>query len=124
MKLDHINIRAPRALLEREKQFFCEQLGLRDGQRPAFGSHGYWLYAGDTAVVHLSEGEAPSNADGQGCFDHAAFRSTGLQSLLQTLRRAGTDYRIARVPELELTQVFVVSPANIRIEINFAGEDA
>lgn len=123
MKLDHINIRAPRALLEREKRFFCEQLGLRDGERPAFGSHGYWLYAGDTPIVHLSEGEPPSSAGGQGHFDHAAFRSTGLKSLLQTLQRYGTEHRITRVPELELTQVFVVSPANIRIEINFAGED-
>ena len=123
MKLDHINIRAPRALLELEKQFFCEQLGLRDGERPAFGSHGYWLYAGDTAVVHLSEAESPSDHVGQGYFDHAAFRSTGLKSLLETLQRGGTDYRISRVPELDLTQVFVVSPAKVRIEINFAGED-
>ncbi len=122
MKLDHINIRAPRALLEHEKRFFCEQLGLHEGERPAFGSHGYWLYAGDTAVVHLSEGDARTGIGGQGHFDHAAFRSTGLQGLLATLDRHGTEYRLARVPELDLTQVFVDSPAKVRIEINFAGE--
>jgi len=120
MKLDHINIRAPRALLEQEKRFFCEQLGLREGERPAFGSHGYWLYADDAAVVHLSEGEA--RVAGTGHFDHAAFRSTGLRKLVETLDRHGTEYRVARVPELDLTQVFVDSPAKVRIEINFAGE--
>ncbi len=122
MKLDHINIRAPRELLEREKRFFCELLGLREGERPAFGSHGYWLYSGDAAVVHLSEDEAQAGGDRQGYFDHAAFRSTGLRELLGTLDRNGADYRVTRVPGLDLTQVFVVSPANVRIEINFAGE--
>ena len=122
LKLDHINIRAPRALLEREKSFFCDQLGLREGERPAFGSRGYWLYAGDSAVVHLSEGEPRSAVDGQGYFDHAAFRSTGLRELVDTLDRHGIEYQLARVPELDLTQVFVESPAKVRIEINFAGE--
>lgn len=121
MKLDHINIRAPRALLEREKSFFCDQLGLREGERPAFGSRGFWLYDGDTAVVHLSEGAARAGG-GQGHFDHAAFRSTGLRGLLETFDRHGTEYRLAEVPELDLTQVFVESPARVRIEINFAGE--
>lgn len=122
VKLDHINIRAPRELLEQERQFFCDLLGLREGERPAFGSHGYWLYSGEAAVVHLSEGGARAGDDGQGHFDHAAFRSSGLRELVERLDRNSTDYRIARVPGLDLTQVFVVSPANVRIEINFAGE--
>lgn len=122
MKLDHINIRAPRTLLEREKHFFCKLLGLREGERPAFGSHGYWLYSNADAIVHLSEGEAPSGSGGQGHFDHAAFRSAGLRELVDKLGRHGVEYRIARLPELDMTQVFIVSPADVRIEINFIGE--
>ena len=43
MKLHHVNIKAPKELLEREKDFFCEVLGLQEGNRPDFSSSGYWL---------------------------------------------------------------------------------
>lgn len=122
MKLDHINIRAPLELLDREKRFFCDLLGLREGTRPSFGSRGYWLYSGDEAIVHLAEDERQPAGDLQVCLDHVAFRSEGLLELLGTLDHLGTDYMTAYVPELDLTQVFVRSPSNTRIEVNFVGE--
>ena len=54
MQLDHINIRAPRDLIEQVKDFYGELLGMVEGPRPDFDSEGYWLYAGEKALIHLS----------------------------------------------------------------------
>jgi catechol 2,3-dioxygenase-like lactoylglutathione lyase family enzyme len=39
--------------LERTKEFYCEVLGLENGDRPPLDFPGYWLYSGGTATVHL-----------------------------------------------------------------------
>lgn len=52
--LDHYNLRAPRPLLDTLRDFYIDVVGLRLGARPPFRSHGYWLYAGAQAVLHLS----------------------------------------------------------------------
>lgn len=122
MKLDHVNISAPRELLEREKRFFCDLLGLRAGPRPGFGSFGYWLYAGDEAVVHLSERANRLDVDSQGYFDHVAFRSSGLKTLVETLEKHGIEYRTAYLEDRRMTQVFFTAPSKTRIEVNFIGE--
>jgi catechol 2,3-dioxygenase-like lactoylglutathione lyase family enzyme len=58
-KLDHVSIGTNR--LEETRAFFCDLLGLNVGRRPALKSVGYWLYAGDEAIIHLVE--KGSNAD-------------------------------------------------------------
>jgi catechol 2,3-dioxygenase-like lactoylglutathione lyase family enzyme len=52
--LNHINLRAPAALLATLRDFYRDMLGLTVGPRPAFDSEGYWLYAGGQAILHLS----------------------------------------------------------------------
>jgi catechol 2,3-dioxygenase-like lactoylglutathione lyase family enzyme len=54
---NHYNLRAPRELMEQLKAFYCDVLGLTQGKRPPFDSFGYWLYAGDQCVLHLSEAQ-------------------------------------------------------------------
>ena len=39
--------------LERTKDFYCDVLGLENGDRPPLDFPGYWLYSGGTATVHL-----------------------------------------------------------------------
>ena len=51
--LDHINLRADRATLDALKDFYCDVLGLENGDRPPLGFPGYWLYSGGVATVHL-----------------------------------------------------------------------
>jgi len=122
MNLDHINIKAPRELLEREKLFLCEMLDLEEGPRPGFGSFGYWLYAGGDAIVHLSECADSLEDDGQGYFDHVAFRSSDLPKLLERLAGRDIDYKMAYLEDRNMTQVFFRAPSNTRIEVNFIGE--
>jgi len=50
--LDHFNIRASGPLLEELREFYCDLIGLSEGFRPPFEEAGYWLYAGDLAILH------------------------------------------------------------------------
>ena len=49
--LQHFTIEP--ADLERSKEFYCDVLGLENGDRPPLDFPGYWLYSGGTATVHL-----------------------------------------------------------------------
>ena len=39
--------------LEATKEFYCDVLGLENGDRPPLGFPGYWLYSGGVPTVHL-----------------------------------------------------------------------
>lgn len=122
MHIDHINIKAPEALLEQVRNFYCEALGLTEGFRPAFSSAGYWLYAGEQPLVHLSVGSVSSAAVTSGHLDHVAFRASGLRDVLQRLEDLGIEYRSSHIDELDLTQLFLRDPAGTGVELNFRGE--
>ena len=130
MHIDHINIRAPADLLEQVRDFYCALLGLEEGFRPSFSSSGYWLYANDRPLVHLSLGRAPSAPAARGetgngprdGLDHVAFRSSGVDGLRERLDGRGVPYRVSYVAELDLSQVFFTDPVGTGIEVNFPGE--
>jgi len=138
MHIDHINIRAPAGLLEQLRDFYCALLGLEEGFRPNFSSGGYWLYANDRPLVHLSlSGTAPDPAprggpesrrgSGPGSgpvsgMDHVAFRSSGVDGLRERLDGHGVPYRVSYVAELDLSQVFFTDPVGTGIEVNFPRE--
>ena len=122
MHLHHINIKGPIELLAKEKEFFCEVLGLEEGYRPEFSSNGFWLYADDKAIVHLSESEKHFKNEKQGFFDHIAFQSSGVKYLISTLKDKGINYSIVYLPEIDMSQVFFKSPSGTGIEVNFENE--
>jgi catechol 2,3-dioxygenase-like lactoylglutathione lyase family enzyme len=122
MRLDHINIKAPEPLLEQVRAFYCAVFGLQQGFRPDFSSAGYWLYAQEQPIVHLSlGGEKPGGAR-PAYLDHVAFRARGLHAFLARLEEHGVDYRSTEIPDLGLTQLFFTDPAGTGLEVNFAGE--
>ena len=49
--LDHVNIRTSNAI--ETIKFYTEILDFREGFRPPFDFAGAWLYAGESAVIHL-----------------------------------------------------------------------
>ena len=124
MNLHHINIKAPAALMEEEKRFFCDLLGLREGDRPDFSSKGHWLYSGDQAIVHLSLSEQYFTNESQGYFDHVAFQTSELADLLRRLDSAGIKYSSNHVSQLGMTQVFLKSPSATGIEVNCLDQTA
>ena len=119
--LDHYNLSAPRELLESLRLFYTEVVGLTEGYRPPFEGPGYWLYAGDQPVLHLSDsGEAGDTYRlAETTFNHAAFRCSNRDKFEERLARLGIDYRVARIPELEIVQIFFSDPAGNGVELNF-----
>lgn len=120
----HYNLRAPRALLDELRDFYCDVVGLTVGYRPPFRSFGYWLYAGEHAVLHLSEAGTGENRPAQpvGTFDHAAFRCAGRAQFEKELERRGIQYRVAVVPATRQVQIFLTDPAGNGVELNFDDE--
>ncbi len=120
--LDHINLRVPADLLEPVRAFYVEMVGLHDGFRPAMGSgsHGYWLYADQSAVLHLSSGAADSATNrSTGHFSHVAFACADLDATSERLEAAGVPHRTVVLDEDAQVQIFVIDPAGITVELNF-----
>lgn len=118
----HFNLRAPQPLLERLRDFYCEVVGLRVGPRPPFRSAGYWLYAGEQDVLHLTACDADESASRQGrsSYDHAAFRARDLDACERRLQQLGLPYQKSQVPGGGAVQLFLHDPAGLGVELNFA----
>jgi catechol-2,3-dioxygenase len=122
----HYNLRAPRALLEELRAFYCDIIGLTVGSRPPFASFGYWLYAGGEPLLHLTEARPGSELSAApSTFDHAAFRCRDREGFERLLSARGVRFRVARVPLTGQVQLFLTDPAGNGIELNFQeeGED-
>ena len=123
---NHYNLRAPRALLDELRDFYCEVVGLYEGDRPAFRSFGYWLYAGGRDVLHLSEcsPEEVRATNVVTTFDHVAFTCTdfaGTRARLETMR---IQFGQREVAATGIRQLFFQDPAGNGIEFNFAANEA
>jgi len=126
LSIDHINIRARKALVAEMKDFYESVLGLNAGWRPPFRSTGHWLYLADRPVVHLVEDEtiqAPAGTRGP-IVDHVAFSCTGLREFQERLEAKGISFRRTEVPGTSLVQLFCVDPAGNGVELQFDGSDA
>jgi catechol-2,3-dioxygenase len=123
---NHFNLRAQRALLESLRDFYVDVVGLTVGDRPPFDVHGYWLYLGDQAILHLvDDATAPGpGSRGTGTFDHVAFTCQDMPAFEKHLDQCGVPYRRAVVPGRAQAQIFVTDPAGNGVEFNFAQSDA
>ena len=82
--------------LEATKTFYCDVLGLENGDRPPLGFPGYWLYSGGVPTVHLLGERKPREGivvrgtekkfDNTGRFDHIAFSASDLPACASALR--------------------------------------
>jgi catechol-2,3-dioxygenase len=118
---DHYNLRAGRSVLEELRAFYCDVVGLTVGERPPFRRFGYWLYAGERAVLHLSEADETESRSRTAVttFAHAAFNCTGRAEFERRLKALGIPYRTAHVPLLNLAQLFFHDPAGNGVELQF-----
>lgn len=133
--LDHYSIRTTQ--LDATVGFYCDLLGLRNGERPPFKFPGAWLYNDRQALVHIIGidpndpsglieylgDKDPSTLVGGGAFDHVAFAMTDLPALYARIRARGTPFRERTVPDLNLHQVFLEDPNGVTLELNFTAED-
>ena len=123
--LDHINIQT-RDMAE-SIRFYEDLLGLVAKAAPRRKpSERQWLYAGDRAVIHLNlfgtDNTYPREVipcGTTGAIHHVAFECTGLEDTIARLVAKGLRYERAELPEISLTQLFVVDPNNVLLELNF-----
>ncbi|HEX8144135.1 MAG TPA: hypothetical protein VF553_16155 [Pyrinomonadaceae bacterium] len=124
--LNHFNITAPFELLEKVRDFYVQVLGLVVGERPGFRRKGFWLYAGNQPIVHLTACDAgDARADGESAssfFDHVAFSCKGLSVMIERLKRLDIPYELVEIPSRGQVQVFLRDPARVGVELNFADE--
>jgi len=126
--LNHINIRTD--VMEETKDFYVDVVGLEVGARPPFDVPGYWLYAGDNAVIHLVETEASEDdrrkwdkaADNDvfetGMDDHVAFSVEESSGAVQFMKDNGIAYWDRLLTDRGLYQIFVRDPNGIVVELN------
>jgi len=122
LAFNHVNLRAHRELLESLKTFYCDVVGLVEGNRPQVGVFGYWLCVGNQAVLHL--GEAPPGesvvTNASTTFDHVAFDCDDLTGTERRLRDRGIAFRGARADMFSMTILFCKDPAGNSVELRFA----
>ena len=116
--IDHINITGPRPMLEACVAFYTEILGLTVGHRPPFRSQGFWLYAGDAPILHLTQaGEGEPGVSGP--FNHVAFACEDFDDAQRKLEAHGIPFSMSGVPGTTRVQLFLTDPAGLPIELNF-----
>lgn len=115
--LDHINIGTDR--LDETVAFFRDIMGLEPGWRPDFPFGGAWLYAGQTAVVHLVELPQAKLPSREAALDHFAFRIDDYDGAIVRLKAAGVRYQAVDIPGTEIRQINVRDPNGANIELNY-----
>jgi glyoxylase I family protein len=122
--LNHYNLRAPRELLNKLREFYCEVVGLELGQRPPLAGSGYWLYASGQDILHLSQTQPGEVRVTQVAttFDHVAFTCTERPEMEARLKRHNILFETAHMPLTGKVQLFFKDPAGNGVELNFAKE--
>jgi catechol-2,3-dioxygenase len=121
ISFSHYNLRAPRSLLDELRDFYCKVVGLRLGERPPLASFGYWLYAGERDVLHLSESNVDEHRTTHvsGTFDHAAFNCRNRIEVEARLIAHEISFETVHVPQTGRVQLFFDDPAGNGVELNF-----
>ena len=133
--LEHFLIQT--ADLDGTRDWYAEVLGMVSGPHPDFKIPVHWMYLGDEPVLHLAEGGAEVSENrmkylgqqstavsGSGVVDHVAFRATGLQDMINHLDAKGVGYTTRQVDDQGLFQLFLMDPNDVKVELNFANEEA
>ncbi|MCU1231363.1 MAG: diguanylate cyclase [Acidobacteria bacterium] len=118
-RIDHLNVTSSEGLIERCRAFYIEVLGLTEGPRPPFRSRGYWLYAGEAPIVHLTIAADERVATNAAPLDHVALACNGLDETLARLEQHAIAHEIDRVPGSDVAQIFLHDPAGVALELNF-----
>ena len=122
MRIDHINIAAPGALLDSVKEFYCTALELEVGPRPDFGIPGYWLYGDGKPILHLIESDNHFGSEKPHYLDHVAFEVQDLDGYTGRLDKLQMKYTVNHIAEFNISQVFCHDPCGIGVEANFSNE--
>jgi len=121
--LDHVNVRTTQ--LDTMVNWYIDVIGLRSGYRPEFSSTGAWMYAGDTAIVHLVliDEQDAIGSETSLKLEHFALRGTGISEFKAKLRDHGERFECSEVPELSIVLLNLWDPDGNHIHIDFEMAD-
>ena len=134
--IEHILVTADD--IDATRDWYARVLGMTSGPHPDFGFPVHWMYVDNIDIVHIgpsakSAGEiqkkylgrtSQKSEEGTGALDHIAFRATGLRAMLQHLRREKVPFSQRRANGQALFQLFLYDPNGIKIELNYAAQEA
>lgn len=122
-KLDHVNVRTTQ--LDEMIQWYTHVLGLHSGPRPNFSFPGAWMYAGDSAVVHLVgiEGAPATGAEVTLKLEHFALAATGMADFEARLTSLGEDYKRNLLSDVNLVQINLWDPDGNHIHVDFRADE-
>ena len=111
---DHINIRTTDVAAI--TSFYTEVLGLEEGWRPDFSFPGSWLYLAGRPLIHLRSVDITPGVT-EVRIEHFAFRATGQNAFLRTLREPRVAYNVNVSTSNNNRMVNVYDPDNNHVEI-------
>jgi catechol 2,3-dioxygenase-like lactoylglutathione lyase family enzyme len=127
------------------RDWFCDNLGFRNGYHPEFGFPVYWLYIGEQDVIHIGKARHSAHQDvylktpsdqegvdyaaagvpGSGRIDHLCLNCEGIEEFIERLTRNGVEFSERKAHNSNLYQLFMREPVNgIKVELNFAWAEA
>jgi catechol 2,3-dioxygenase-like lactoylglutathione lyase family enzyme len=124
--------------IDATRDWYARVLGMKSGPHPDFGFPVHWMYVDNIDIVHIGP-SAKSAGDiqkkylgrtsqdtgvGTGALDHIAFRATGLRAMLQHLKKEKVPFSQRRANGQALFQVFMHDPNGVKIELNYAAQEA
>lgn len=124
--------------LDATRDWYARVLGMKPGPHPDFGFPVHWMYLDGVDVVHIGPSAKSAGAiqkqylgrtsqkseQGTGAIDHIAFRATGLSHMVRHLKAEGIAFSQRRANGQALFQLFFYDPNGIKIELNYAAEEA
>lgn len=116
-RFDHLSVSmgADHAL----RRLFEGVMGFQTGFRPPFPFPGRWLYQDKQAVLHAIDDTSLSADAGELRFNHIAFTSTQPAStVIAQLQTTAFPFKVARIPEDSIAQIFVQLPGNFVVELD------
>ena len=119
--IDHYNLRSDEKMIETLKNFYINIVGLKLGYRPPFKSKGYWLYAKEKDVLHLSSSKdnIKNLINIDSTLDHVSFSANDKSFLMETLEKNNIVFKERHIPEINIDQLFFKDPAGNGIELIF-----
>jgi glyoxylase I family protein len=108
-------------MIETLKDFYINIMGLKLGHRPPFKSKGYWLYAKEKDVLHLSSSKdsIKNMINVNSTLDHVSFSAVDKKDFIDTLTKNNITFKERYIPEINIEQLFFKDPAGNGIELIF-----
>jgi catechol 2,3-dioxygenase-like lactoylglutathione lyase family enzyme len=124
--------------IDATRDWYARVLGMKPGPHPDFGFPVHWMYVDNVDIVHIGPSAkqagdiqkkylgrtSQDTGSGTGALDHIAFRATGLRKMLEHLKRERIAFAQRRANGQALFQLFLYDPNGVKIELNYAAQEA